>query len=177
MKIHYSNPFSIDKKFGKAINEFCELIRNPEDWIVIQDGDIIYLNTNWGEIIHNNLLEHGDQWQLLGALTNRISLEDSLLNKEFSEDFDIRNHLEKAKKNDLKGIKETFIVAGYFMAFQKKTWEKVGGFIEDQPNFDVNFSLKIRESGGKIGIMNEMYVFHLYRPWSIYPRFDINHLL
>jgi hypothetical protein len=50
LKIFYSNPFDLDKNIGKAYNEYLASINaNDDDWIVLQDGDILYLTPDWGK--------------------------------------------------------------------------------------------------------------------------------
>jgi GT2 family glycosyltransferase len=76
------------------------------------------------------------------------------------------------------GITEVNLVAGFFMLFQKKTWKAVNGFHEFDKTFDVKFCKAVRECGGKIGIINKLYMFHLYRVWAEKnPSFDTKHLL
>ena len=38
---------------------------NDNDWIVIQDGDIIYLTSDWGARIHKALEMDGDKFGLM----------------------------------------------------------------------------------------------------------------
>jgi len=93
MKIFYSNPFSLDKNIGKAYNEYLASINaNDEDWIVLQDGDILYLTPDWGKRIHDALSLDGDKFGLVGCYTNRLRSKHQLHEKSFSNDLNIRNH-------------------------------------------------------------------------------------
>lgn len=176
MKIFYSNPYSVSKNFGKAINDFCELM--PDDcWIVIQDGDITYLTPDWGTKIHNALEANGDKFGLIGCFTNRLAVKGQLHNGLFSDDHNILSHIPIAQGYSSLEITEIHTpIAGLFMAFKKSTWAKLKGFKENSYSFDVDFSNRVRSAGMKIGIMNGLYVYHQYRPFSKSPKTDIRHL-
>lgn len=179
MKIFYSNPFRSDKNFGKAINDFCELM--PDDaWIVIQDGDMMYLTPDWGVIIERAIEEHGDKYDLFGCWTNRLNRKSKqIIGYPSYDNFDIKEHYHVAEglaKNQGSTITDTDLVAGMFMAFKKSTWKKVGGFLENSKAFDTFFSKAVKDSGGKIGLVDQLYVFHLYRPWAKDPSTDSKHL-
>jgi GT2 family glycosyltransferase len=175
MRIWYTNPFSVEKHFGKAINEFCEIIPNDSDWIVIQDGDMMYLSPNWGEIIQKTI-ERNQDYSLLGCYTNRLRGLHQVHEGRFSNDHNILNHLEIAKGYSGFEVEPCKTIAGLFMAFPKSTWKKVGGFIEKGYTFDSDFSTKVRKAKMKIGLMKGLYVYHQYRPWAKNPFDNIKHL-
>jgi cellulose synthase/poly-beta-1,6-N-acetylglucosamine synthase-like glycosyltransferase len=166
--IYYSNPFSIEKNIGKAYNQFCALVPNDDDWIVLQDGDILYLTPDWGKRIYDSLKKDGDKYGLVSCYTNRLSSSSQLHNGKRSNDHDVRNHDEVAHTYNTIGIKEHRAtgIAGLFMAFKKSTWKKVGGFAEDNIGFDTDFSQRVRKHGMKIGLMTNLYVYHWYRGWE-----------
>jgi hypothetical protein len=56
-------------------------------------------------------------------------------------------------------------IAGFFMAFQYKTWKKIK-FTENSLAFDSLFSMRVKEMGLKIGLIKSLYVFHSYRLWA-----------
>lgn len=162
-------PFRSDKNIGKAYNERIKLL--PKDfWIIIRDADCMYLTPDYGNIIEQIIIDYGAEYDVIGAMTNRLGNDEMCYGGKFSDDMDIRNHIiiaQKVKKD--KGIKEVDICAGFFMMFKKSTWEKVQGFSEnilDAPYTDKRFCTKIKNSGGKIGIAQNLYLFHAYRPWE-----------
>jgi GT2 family glycosyltransferase len=175
-EIWYSNPYSITKNFGGAINKFCEIVPNDNDWIVIQDGDILYLNHDWGKVIHDTL-QANTEYDLLGCFTNRLRLPNQLHLGQFNNDHDIRNHFEISKLYSGTEIIPTKNIAGLFMAFRKSTWKLVNGFKENTHSFDTDFCMRLRLRGKKIGLMKGLYVYHSYRIWSQSPTEDIKHLL
>lgn len=172
INIWYSNPFRSDLNIGRAINNFCNLIKNPEDWIVLQDGDITYLTSDWGKRIESALLLDGSKFGLVGCYTNRIKEAMQCHQRQFSNDSDIRNHMKIAQSYQGQGIQEiNHGIAGFFMAFQKKTFDLVGGFAENTIAFDTDFNKKVRAKGLKLGLIRSLYVWHSYRllsdnPWD-----------
>lgn len=167
LKIFYSNPFDLDKNIGKAYNQYLSSLNaNDDDWIVMQDGDILYLTPDWGKRIHDALSLDGDKFGLVGCYTNRLRSKHQLHNKAFNYDLDIKNHYEIAKSYGGVGIQEIKeYIAGFFMAFQYKTWKKIK-FAESSLAFDSLFSMRVKELGLKVGLIRSLYVFHLYRIWA-----------
>jgi GT2 family glycosyltransferase len=162
-------PFRSDKNIGKAYNERIKHLPKGS-WIIIRDADCMYLTPDYGNIIERIIMDYGADYDVIGALTNRLGVEELCYKGKFSDNMDIRYHIGIA--NMLKseqGIKEVDLVAGFFMMFTKETWESVGGFSEnilDAPYSDKRFCKKIKDNGGKIGIARNLYLFHAYRPWE-----------
>lgn len=129
LKIWYSNPYSAEKNIGKALNEFCELV--PEnDWICLQDGDMLYLTPDWGKQIEDVIRKHGDNYSLFGCVTNRLGRKAQRHEGTFSNNHDIKHHFEIAQKlrdehwAEVEDITRQRYVAGLFMLFPKKLWLK-----------------------------------------------------
>lgn len=179
MKIHYLTPYSLDKNIGRAYNEACSNIPGDEDWIVIRDGDTMFLTPQWGVVINDVLKEHGSGYALLGAKTNRVK-EFHHLEEGMFDNMNIMDHYEVARdcqEFSRLVVKHTiFDIAGFFMAFQKKTWAAVGGFDENTPVFDRIFTRKVRSLVGKVGVMQGVYVLHAYRLWAEDARNSDEHL-
>ena len=167
-RIFYSNPFSIEKNIGKAHNDFIKSLNaNDDDWIVIQDGDMLYLTDDWGKRIQEALEKDGENFGLVGCYTNRLRGKHQLHGNEFSYETDIKKHYEIAKTYGGDGIQEIKQgIAGVFMAFKYKTWKAVKGFDENSIVFDSLFNVKVRDKGLKVGLIRSLYVFHLYRIWA-----------
>ena len=166
MKIFYSNPFSLDKNIGKAYNEYLSSLNaDDEDWIVMQDGDILYLTPDWGKRINDALYLDGDKFGLVGCYTNRLRAKHQLHEKAFSSDLNIRNHYNIAMSYEGVGTRNQRIYCWFFMAFKYKTWKKIK-FVENSLAFDSLFSMRVKELGLKIGLIRSLYVFHSYRPWT-----------
>lgn len=168
MNIYYSNPYSIEKNFGKALNNFVSLVPNGDDWVVIQDGDITYLTPDWGKRIHAALEVDGDKFGLVGCYTNRLRGTHQLHTGKLSHDHNIKNHYDIALTYDRAGIHDIghLGIAGFFMAFKKSTWDRAGGFKENTHVFDTEFNRSVRALGMKLGLIGSLYVYHSYRVWT-----------
>lgn len=175
-KIFYSTPFALDKNIGKSYNEFCELMP-PDSYIVLRDGDSMFLTPDFGKIIHSIIEEHGNQYDLIGCTTNRLRSNSQLHKGAFSNESNIIKHIEIAE--DLKQyteIRPTTEVAGLCMIFRKSLWERVK-FRENSLAFDRQFSKDVLKIGGKIGIATGLYLFHSYRMGKEDPKNYVQHLL
>lgn len=180
MKIHYSTPYSTEKNFGKAINEFCSLI--PEnDWICVMDGDMMFLTPDWGVQIDQVVREHGKYYSLFGCYTNRLGRPFQIYNISNYDNHNIKDHYEIAIKcrnekfSQVKDITSKRHIAGMFMLFSKSLWNKIN-FEENTEYFDDRFSNEVVRSGGKLGLIEGLYVYHSYRIWSCNPKSDKSHL-
>lgn len=175
--IYYFTPHNPDKCIGKAHNKHCELVPNNDDWICIRDGDTLFPLPDYGNFIENIISLHGNKYQIFTAITNRIGVSDLRYKNISFNEGDISVHLEKAKKLSLDlSVTSTNIAAGFFMLFQKKVWQDVGGFSDNSIRFDIEFSTSVKKKGYQIGRINGLYILHLYRWGQPNPQYYINHL-
>ena len=178
IKVYYSNPYNTEKNIGKGLNEFCSIV--PDDaWICLQDGDMMYLTPDWGVQIEEVIRRHGNDYDMFGATTNRLS---KMYQRDNEADFDVTDivyHYEKAVRlRDINWgqVKEVPQLAGLLLLFRKSLWERIK-FEENSIIFDTEISKRIRRSGGKLAVMKGLYVFHLYRIWDKEnPRRAVEHL-
>ena len=180
MRIVHLTPYATDGNIGREYNYECSRVEDPEDWIVIRDGDTMFLTPDWGNIIEDTIKKHGDTYGLFGAVTNRIaSYHQRVTHKDmFNEMAMDKHHAEAVVLRDKLGTLVTptnMDVAGFFMAFQKKTWDKVK-FRENTRLFDMYFSQDTARIGVKKAIMRGVYVLHSYRIWAEEPERYVAHL-
>lgn len=175
-KIFYSTPFSTNRNPGKSYNEFCELVPN-DAWIVLRDGDSMFLTHDWGKKIESIIEEYGNNYDLIGCITNRLRSHNQLHLGQFSEDPNIINHIEIANSlSHINTIRPATEIAGVFMLFKKETWLK-SKFRENTFAFDRKFCQDILSKGGKIGISEGLYLFHSYRLGHKDPKNYVQHLI
>lgn len=180
IKIHYISPYCTKKNIGRALNEAIkQLHANDDDWIVHTDQDICFLRPDSKKQIEA-VLSNTD-FTVLGCLTNRLASPHQLYGGKFNEDADIREHIEIANEchTHSYGIvtSTTINIAACLMAFRVSTWKEIGGFRENSIRFDSEFTDAVQASDGKLGIMQGVYVFHLYRMWSDNPKWEVGHLV
>jgi len=171
-RIHYISPYSLEKDYGAVINETVALFDNiPQDWICLMDQDTMLFPQAPHLIKH--VTETYPYVGMFGARTNRIG-QSTILNRQrvdsMFEERDMHQHKKYAQLLfNQEGHKVTLIdrpIAGFFMLFRVATWLKVGGFkkkLADGGYFDMHFSNEVLNHGYHIGLINGLYVFHLYR--------------
>lgn len=167
-KIYYSTPFRTDKNIGRANNEFIKLL--PDDsWVCITDGDALWLRPDWGKCVEEVIIKHGNEFGLIGCVTNRLGGLHQCYNNVFSEDMDMRNHYSIANElweKEGSNVEKTTGVAGVCMIFKKSTWKKAGGFKEKLITADTEFNKSVSRLGLKIGLAKGLYMMHSYRVWE-----------
>jgi GT2 family glycosyltransferase len=174
--IYYFTPFDYQKRLGLIHNEYCKLVSNPNDWICILDPDTMFLHPHQQAFIEQIVNKHGDKWDLLGCMTNRIGNPSNL--QDTNIDNDILSAIDKAKNAftlHKDSIKETDITAGFFMLFKRSLWDKVK--FEQGIDFDIKFCKAVKKIGGRIGIMQGIYIWHTYRLGHDNPKKYKKHLL
>lgn len=177
--IYYFAPFDSEKNIGRSHNQHCEIVPNAEDWICITDSDVLFLLPDTKKQIEDVIRKHGNDYQVFGCLTNRIASEHQRAMKNVFDETDILTHKDIAtflQKDRYDEVEETLLnVAGFLMIFQKKTWDKYR-FSDNSIRFDSEFTDKVKADGGRLGIMQGVYVFHDYRLGHENPIYYIDHL-
>jgi len=166
--VHYFTPYSSSRDLGQAYNACFQLVRDPEDWVCLMDGDIQFLNSDYGHQIEE-VISRYPETGLFTCLTNRVGTKVQCLNGFPSEDTNILNHhriaeqLSQTKRTEVEEHQQA--ISGFLMLIQKKVWDRIGGAPEGIGilTIDNRISKKILEHGLKIRIMQGLYVFHFYR--------------
>lgn len=168
LRIVYLSPHRPDKNIGKAYNDDIALM--PDNaWIVIHDSDACFLLPHSKTYLEQALKAHGDEFGLIGCITNRLGGLHQCYKGVFSEEKDISKHYEnslEAWEEFGTEIEPTSGVAGLCMIFKKETWKKAGGFKEKIITADTEFNKSVSKLGLKIGLAKGIYMFHSYRIWE-----------
>ena len=173
-----------DKNIGKAINHVAERM-DEDDWICLRDIDTFPAHHRPFFKQCEDIANSG-RFDLVSCITNRLGLTYQLHEGKISDQSDILKHIEIGKDRFEKyGSKVKRInkpVAGVMMMFSREIWKKSGGFreggivFEQGRYFDYWFSMDVMKAGGKIGIAEGIYLFHLYRFESDNPTLKTGHL-
>ena len=99
--IHYITPYATDGNIGRAYNEACSLVP-AGDWICIRDGDTMFATPNWGRHIEQVVQKYGESYDLFGAMTNRVGINEQCLPDMFYE-LSLRRHHEVARLLEMGG--------------------------------------------------------------------------
>jgi hypothetical protein len=178
MTIHYISPYSTTGNIGGEYN--ARVAELPDGWICITDGDAMFLTPEYGRQIAE--VCESTQFSLIGCTTNRLGRPIQRHQGVLSTDWNIHNHyriaceLRDTNWGQVQDVTDTRYIAGMFMLFRRSTWERIR-FAENTPFFDDIFSRAVIKSGGRLGLMRGLYMFHFYRGWSENPRFDKGHLV
>jgi len=183
MNVHHIVPGRSDLNFGKAINDLIENLPD-EDWVCLRDIDTMPLLHKEFIWQCEQIVKH-TQFDLIGAMTNRIGINQHLYKGIFSEDYNLVNHKAIAQelfdKYGCDVIETKKTIAGFMMLFNVETWRKVGGFPVGgiqikNAMLDYWFCKKIIAIKGRMGIARGIYLYHSYRMGLDKPRTNRTHL-
>jgi hypothetical protein len=177
MKVFYSTPWRTGD-IGGGINDFIAAV--PTDsWICVRDGDTLFLTADWGAQIEQIIARHGANYAVIGAMTNRVRSPYQLHGGVISDNGDISHHCAIASDRwatygtsvrDIPGP-----LAGMCLIFNRRVWERTP-FEPRSIYFDKLFSSAVRKAGGRLGVAQGLYLFHLYRWGSADPINNVEHL-
>lgn len=135
----------------------------------------MFLTPEWGRQIEEIILAHGHEFDVIGAITNRLHPKYQLHNGALSNDPDIGNHVAIARERWAQHgpavVKTPDPIAAMCMIFSKRFWLE-RPFDEGSIVFDSTFT-----SCRRCGVALDLYVFHLYRWGAQDPCNSIDHLL
>jgi hypothetical protein len=170
MRVFIRTPYSLEKNLGKAYNEEMAMIPDGDAACFI-DGDCMFLNSNYGTILHNYANEHQDS--ILTCWINRIHpLATGQLFPGIA-DWTVQQCLEQADK--IKDLTCTTLltgsVSGTLMIVPKKIWDRykfceVNTYRPSEPNLlgcDNHYTNLVRGNGVKVKRMNGLLIYHQYR--------------
>ncbi len=175
--VYYSTPYK-DGDIGGGINDFVALLP-PAAWVCVRDADTLFL-TSTQQLLIQRIAKAEPEFDVIGAMTNRIRAPYQLHCGEISEETRIDHHIAIARRREcLYGVQIQscpWPVAGFFMLFRKSTWEAVGGFKTRTAYFDKEFTKDVIRTGGSLGVAPGLYLWHTYRLGSEDPVNHVDHL-
>ena len=95
--LYFFTPYSFDKKLFDAIDSYMELIRNPEDWICLLDGDTAFLLPDFGHQIQSYIDSYPDTG-LFTCYASRCHYSCQLYEYSDLNNADILYHRTKAEE-------------------------------------------------------------------------------
>lgn len=180
--VNYIQPYDKNSppNIGGAINAAIKAtISDPDDWFCLTDHDIMFLLPDSKRQLEE-ILETTD-FDILGPLTNRLAAQTQLVMGEF-ETTDLLDHLNRANKCSKTHYCKVGQVhdplAAFCLCFRRSLWQELGGFPENNIQFDYLFCSRALREGKRLGVMTGIYVLHLYRMFAEGdPRKYIDHLV
>jgi hypothetical protein len=170
--IWHFNPYALDKKYLDAIDSHFNLVTNPDDWVVIKDGDTAYLRSDWGEVIkrYTDLYPDTGLFTCYASRCHYQCQVPAFVNME--SDSILYHHrmadqVSQKYKGAVKEIERK--IAGHLWAMRRSTWtlirEEVYRTAADKHilGIDTKVSYAVLNAGLKIRLMRELYIFHYLR--------------
>lgn len=169
-------PKEVGNNLGWAYNSFMEILPE-EDWACFLDHDATFTTRDWYYQLED-ILKKYPNIGLYTCLTNRIGQSYQLVGGVDKENHDIRYHRKVGKQLQdsyydtiLELGNPAQLLSGVVILINKKTWKKVGGFVDGFLGVDNNIHKKCLDKSIGVGLMAGVYVYHWYRGDA-----DISHL-
>jgi GT2 family glycosyltransferase len=170
--IWFFTPYAHDKKFLAAIDLYFKLVTNPNDWVVIMDGDTAFLKPNFGEVI-KRYTELFPETGLFTCYASRCHYACQVPTGADMENDSIRYHKTMADLLSSLEYNQTEIldrkIAGHLMVIRKNTWTRIRSEVirtaasKHILGVDTKISKAILASGLKIRLIRELYILHYLR--------------
>jgi len=170
--IWFFTPYAHDKNFVTAIDKHFALVTNPEDWVVIMDGDTAFLRPDFGNVIKH----YTEQFPKTGLFTcwasrchyscqvpPNVNMDsDSILYHR-----NIADQLSATYRGAAQILNRK--IAGHLMVIKRSTWtlirEQVFALAASKHilGVDTKISKAILKNNLRIILMKELYLFHYLR--------------
>ena len=168
--IYFFKPYSFEKNLAKAYNQYMSLLPDENDWAVLMDGDVAFLENDFGDVIKRNIEQYDDgnvgMFGCFASRTRNRELRPDEIYKE--DDYDLIS-----QKNRYIQVREKYgdsvkliddHCTGFFLCVKKKVWQHIpcpdNGTLRKA---DENWSHELLKAGYKLLCMQGMYVLHYYR--------------
>lgn len=171
-RIHFTIPYSFDKKLFEAYDQEFEKISNPDDWVALTDGDIMFFPSDFGHIIQEHIIQHPGTG-LFTCYTNRIKNDYQLYSKKAWNIDSIKYHfkIDKTLRLEKKGISRVVKakLGGMLMVIKKAVWDEIRDELMDKCKdyklvvVDNAISDVLMAKGYELRIMEDLYVLHYRR--------------
>lgn len=167
-KIFHIIPWDSNKNIGDSYNNSMSNV-GSKDWVCFLDGDAVHTTTFFGKYIED-VINDNPEYDLFTCYTNRIGFPPQIApgvdkktnDQKYHRDFGTQMW-EKYGTN-VKDVTKLNFISGVILLIRKDTWEKVGGFKSSKMlGVDNDIHMKVRKYGGKVGLMEGIYVQHWYR--------------
>jgi GT2 family glycosyltransferase len=170
--IWFFTPYAYDKRFFDAIDRYFSLVANPNDWVVIMDGDTAFLRSDFGNMIKNYVDKYPDTG-LFTCYASRCHYHCQVPEGVDMQNDSILYH------HRIAGVQASIFdnqveelsrkIAGHLMVIRKSTWSRIRLDVRTTASdkyilgVDTRISQAIMNHGLKIRLMKAMYLLHYLR--------------
>ena len=170
--IHFTIPYSFEKKLFEAYDFEMQKVADPEDWVAFTDGDILFFPANFGHIIQSHINKHPETG-MFTCYTNRIKNDIQLLSRKAWDIDSLKHHFNVAKSMQQNAAGQSYTVkgklGGMLMVMKKAVWEEVKEDIREKTqnmkllSVDNAICDVLMQHNYTMRIMEDMYVLHYRR--------------
>lgn len=170
--IWFFTPYSFEKKLFEAWDKYMDMVDNPEDWVCMMDGDVLFLLADFG----HQMQEYIDKYPDTGLFTTYASRahRQEYIRKGCDENNpSILYHYDNAVRcrNTLHLMVKTLgkPALGHVMLIKKSTWMMIRDRVRELTvenkilGVDVRISKAISELNMSQLLMRGIYVLHYFR--------------
>jgi len=171
-KVWFFTPYSFEGKLFEAYDQYMSLVKNPNDWVVLMDGDALFFHPNFGHLIQA-YIEKYPKTGLFTSYTNRIGTRTQIYDRELFDVDSIKYNFLKAdfllKDKPLESTVITTPISGFLMVIKRATWEKISKelkqSLESNQLLHVDYAISniLIKNKHPIRRMDSILVFHYYR--------------
>lgn len=170
--IWYFTPYSFEKKLFDAWDAYMNLVQDPNDWVCMMDGDVLFLIADFGHQMQEYIDKYPDTG-LFSTYASRAHRQEYIRKGSDMENPSILYHYDQAEKckNTLHLKVKTIDkpALGHIMLIKKATWllirDRVKEITEGHKilGIDVRISRAISEMNMPVLLMRGIYVLHFFR--------------
>ena len=158
-------PFDLEANLGRAYNHAMALLP-PDAWAVLFDHDAMPTTREWYRQI-TEVIEHRPDVGLLTATTNRIASPWQRAAESDLNNHDMAYHRKlgaaRLERRTLLDVTDTKGLGGVLMVLSRRTWERVGGFVDGMLCVDHMMHFAVARAGLRVYVVDSLYVYHWRR--------------
>ena len=163
--IYTMTPFALDRNLGAAYNQAMALLPDAA-WACFIDHDAMQTTREWYRLLHEAVTFKPDAGAFV-AVTNRIDAPWQRAQEADPDNHDIGYHtaigLARLKTRTLLDITDTKGFGGVCFALSKAAWREAGGFANGLLCVDHSIHFRLRATGRRIYLLENLYCYHRRR--------------
>jgi GT2 family glycosyltransferase len=166
MNVYNFIAYDLGKNLGRAYNKNMSLL-DTEDWGLFIDHDAMFVQTDWRMILESVFNKYPD-YGFFTVKTNRIGQPWQIMEGVDFSNHDLVYHKKIGaalpKEPSVTDVTTASPLSGVVMISSKKTWDAIGGAKEEgMLGIDNDLHFRCRDNGIKVGLIENLYVYHWYR--------------
>jgi hypothetical protein len=165
--IYYGTPYSVEKRLGRAYNQFMRMLPEPTDFGCLMDADAVFTTHDFGHLIQR-VVSKNPSCRLFYARTNRVKCPWQRLKGAAGDD--MRRHraygAEVATKRGsaVRRVHRKRVPgSGFLILLRKDLWNEFQFKESGIVGVDWEFFRRVVRHGEPVLQMLGVYLYHWYR--------------